>query len=68
MIKNNVTEKLSTADPIKMDHANDHLGETTKKRAKDENNTVIDDENRVMDVSSTVISSTFANLQKERNE
>lgn len=57
-----VTEKLSTTEPVKMQHANDHLGETIHVTIKDKNNSVINEENRNMTVSSTVNSSASANL------
>lgn len=47
-----------------MQLANDHLGEKTQEKIQDESNSVID-ENRIMDVSSTVKLSINSNSQKE---
>lgn len=68
MIKNNAIKKLITADPIKLKHANYHLGETTKKIARDETIAAIDDKILIMSVSSSVISTTYTNLQKEKDK
>ena len=65
IIDSKLTEKLSTTDPVKMQHANDHLGETIHVTSKDKNDSVINEENRNMSVSSTVNSSASANLHNK---
>ena len=60
-----VTEKLSTTEPLKIQQTTDHLGDTIHVTIQDKSNSIIDEENRNMTVSSTVNSSASGNLHKK---